>query len=484
MTSEAPRALMLLANGWEADSRVIREANALARAGFDAHVLALGTAQADSLRNLDGVTYHTLHAIGTVERAGEIPRVLLLHLCVLAQGCRNLIDEGKWTEASSTFAAALARLFLLCFLAPIMVFANIPRAVISRNSAMATWLRAVFGVCLEWTQLDVYIHFNQYAAHALSYAKSLNPSIVHAHDLVTLSAGRALASSLGVPLIYDAHELETGTNYPGITVRMHQWIVFYEKHLARECAAVITVCESIADWLQTNYRISRPTVVYNSPDLVVPERSDHGDTVRLRLGLAAGTPLALYIGSITIDRGLEICVRALAHYSSLHFACVGPLYEEIGTELLRLSKEIGVQDRFHLLGSVPSSDVTRFIADADCSVIAIQNVCLSYYYCFPNKLLESVFAGLPVVAARLLELERFMTKYPVGLIVDETDPSVVSSAIREIVENRAKFEPSLETLESVAAIYGWEAQRRKLLELYKTLSPPANHRRAAITGGV
>ena len=80
--------------------------------------------------------------------------------------------------------------------------------------------------------------------------------------------------------------------------------------------------------------------------------------------------------------------------------------------------------------------------------------------------------------------DSFMTKYPVGLIADETDPSAVSSAIKAVIENRVKFEPSIGTLESVAAIYGWEAQRRKLLELYKTLSPPANHRRATISGGV
>jgi len=66
---------------------------------------------------------------------------------------------------------------------------------------------------------------------------------------------------------------------------------------------------------------------------------------------------------------------------------------------------------------------------ADCSVIAIQNVCLSYYYCFPNKLFESVLAGLPVAVADLLELRRFVDQYGVGLVMDETDPKAIAGAI-------------------------------------------------------
>ena len=72
---------------------------------------------------------------------------------------------------------------------------------------------------------------------------------------------------------------------------------------------------------------------------------------------------------------------------------------------MRLAAEReGVADRLHFVDPLPSEDVVGFLEDADASVIPIQNVCLSYDFCFPNKLLESVFPGLPVAVANLVEL--------------------------------------------------------------------------------
>jgi glycosyltransferase involved in cell wall biosynthesis len=142
-------------------------------------------------------------------------------------------------------------------------------------------------------------------------------------------------------------------------------------------------------------------------------------------------------------------------------------------QLTDIAESLGVADRFHLVSAVPSNDVPRFISDADCSVIAIQNVCLSYYYCFPNKLLESVFAGLPVVAARLVELEKFIAKYSVGIIADETDPEALAIAIRKVIADRSAFRATPKVLDQIAEIYSWESQQKKLINLYLRLIPGA-----------
>jgi glycosyltransferase involved in cell wall biosynthesis len=241
---------------------------------------------------------------------------------------------------------------------------------------------------------------------------------------------------------------------------------------------VITVSDSIADYLADLYKIKRPVVVLNAPSMTATAAS--GDHVRQRLGLSSETPLAVYVGSVTTNRGIENCVRALAHAPSLHIAAVGPRAAPVALSLMQDAKALGVENRFHLIDPVPHEDVTGFIRSADVSLILIQDTCLSYRFCFPNKLLESLLAGVPVLAAKLVELERIVAKTSAGLVVDQTNPAAIADGALKIARNRGRYAPGAETIEFIRRTYAWEQQRKVLLVLYgelgskrKSLSAPA-----------
>ena len=138
-------------------------------------------------------------------------------------------------------------------------------------------------------------------------------------------------------------------------------------------------------------------------------------------------------------------------------------------EIRDTAEALNITDRVHLVDPVPSRQVAGFVAVADCSVIAIQNVCLSYYFCFPNKLLESSITGVPVAVARLIELERFVEKYGVGAVMDETDPVAIAATIQKILADPGRYKPSAETLQEMRTTYGWPTQQRRLLALYRSL---------------
>jgi glycosyltransferase involved in cell wall biosynthesis len=303
--------------------------------------------------------------------------------------------------------------------------------------------------------------------------KSIDPQIVHAHDLITVSCAFLVArSNKRTCFLYDAHELESRANYWTLNRWTNYWVRRYEEVFVRIARRVITVCDSIADWLAREYKISRPVVVLNVPT-VLGERSAASDvrrqTVRSKLGLPAAVPLAVYVGAVTIDRGLELCVRAVALVPGLHFAFLGPRYAETERSIVLLARKLGVQDRTHLIDPVASAEVPGFIRDADCSVIAVQNVCLSYYFALPNKLFESAIGGVPIAAGKLLEIRRFVEENGVGVIMDETDPKDIARAIQQILSNRAKYRPTPEKLKRIADRYGWPVQEQRLIELYAVL---------------
>jgi hypothetical protein len=67
-----------------------------------------------------------------------------------------------------------------------------------------------------------------------------------------------------------------------------------------------------------------------------------------------------------------------------------------------------------------------------------------------------------------------MDEFPVGVIADETDPRALAAAVRSIIENRAKYTPSVQQRHQIIEQYGWQAQKRKLLVLYARLMPRRN----------
>jgi glycosyltransferase involved in cell wall biosynthesis len=300
----------------------------------------------------------------------------------------------------------------------------------------------------------------------------LKPDIIHAHDLTTLPAATSAAKQLGAHLVYDSHELELHRN---ATYNRYAWLRRgkLERKGIKAAALVITVSDSIADHLRDEYKITRPAVILNSPSLDVPQiAAEH--TIRSQLGLASTTPLAIYVGSVTINRGIEMCVRALKHYPELHFATIGPRRKQNEAELAEISRIEGVTDRFHMVDPVPSDAVVNFIGSADVSVLPIQNVCLSYYYCMPNKLFESVLAGLPVAVADLVELRKFVERYRCGLVMDETDPIDIARSIRKIVENQQGYLLNQEQRAIVRKTYAWPAQAARLIDAYGHLGVRAN----------
>ena len=493
------RIVMLVANNWEIDSRVIREASAVAAAGYDVHVICDKAEPAYTEVVSEGVTYHCLPAWRPREHLTQLPGMLGYHMRVAAlavigaakdhRPCQALLLAAKLT-LGLVLAIAMAP-FLTVLLGLVLIAGKLIRPLkptlkkLPFYPALAKvreriWRDFVHGT-LRNARKAIWHHFaidsahylNQFGIRGAPLALSLKPDLVHAHDLVTLSGGYAVARATGSPLIYDAHELETHTNYWGLNPHMRRWVEIYERTLIGKSTAIVTVCESIADWLRDNYHIPRPIVVHNTPNLekIAPgERTK--TTLRSVAGISKDVPLAVYVGSVTIDRGLVECVRALAFAPKLHFAFVGPRYIETEKEILATALEIDVSDRVHLIDAVPSSQVTGFVSDADCSVIAIQNVCLSYYFCFPNKLLESVLADVPVVVARLIELENFVARFHTGLVADETDPAAIAAAVMEVIANKANLRPTAATREAIITEYGWATQRKKLLDLYARIFTP------------
>jgi glycogen synthase len=304
------------------------------------------------------------------------------------------------------------------------------------------------------------------------------PDIIHAHDTIALPTAFHAARKLGAKLIFDSHELETHRNPPQLWVNRFQTHRIEAKYLP-QASKVITVGHKIADYLEQDYAIKRPVVIFNSPpvgDWPIPKKWQRGQRsdVRREAGLAVGTCLMVYTGNIAINRGLEEAIRGLALYheihptAAVHLSIVGQAVGDTLAALKTLAAERGVEDRLRFHDPVAANDVTRFISSANLAVIPIIPETLSYEYAMPNKLFEATLAGLPILGSDLAEMGAFIRQYRLGETYDSRSPEAFSHALGVLL---ARTKPLIQEDEAqhlkLKEMFGWENQSKTLLEIYR-----------------
>jgi glycosyltransferase involved in cell wall biosynthesis len=291
------------------------------------------------------------------------------------------------------------------------------------------------------------------------------PHVIHVHDLMPLPLAVHVAPAIGAKVIYDSHELERHRNGLDGIGRLVTAIV--EWRFISKAHRVITVCDSIADHLVAEYGIPRPLVVLNAPDFKIG--APLPASIRERIGIEREIPLAVYVGKVTTGRGLEQLVESLTHAEEFHVALLGPRVPSVADDLETLARRLNVRARFHLVDSVPPDDVVPFLATADIGVIPIQDVCLSYRYCLPNKLFELTFAAIPACVSNLPEMRAVVEYCNTGIVMNERDPKDIARAMRDAYARRDELIATGDRLERLKERYSWDAQARKLRALYDEL---------------
>ncbi len=313
--------------------------------------------------------------------------------------------------------------------------------------------------------------FLDYHYRSLQVVTQEPADIYHAHDLNVLAVAYHAAQRHGAKLVYDSHEFYVERNRQYSLTRVGKFLLSrFEEFLIRRSDAVITVSDTIAKQLAQRYRVPVPTVILNAPALVRRSSQNSEQSIRLALDIPADYHLLLYSGGITFNRGLEKIIESLHYLTDCHFVMMGYGSQKYVEQLQNLAVNVGVASRVSLFGPVPSEAVTTYAASADLGIAAIENVCLSYYYCAPNKLFEYISAGLPVIASNFPEMQKIITQYALGCTFDPSQPKDIARAAREVLSNRERLHQMRENTWAASQMYNWENESKKLLALYQTLS--------------
>jgi len=300
--------------------------------------------------------------------------------------------------------------------------------------------------------------------------------IHHAHDLEALPAALAGARRDGARVVYDSHEIFVGWGPLLAQPRwLRAWFARWERRLVRSVVAMITVNDEIAAVLTRTLRPPRITVVYNCPPRWTPPDPDPG-LVRAATGIPSGAPIVLCHGNLQANRGLEETAEAMARpeLAGAHLVFLG--YGRRVVEPILADPRLA--GRVHVLDPVPPDELLGWIAGADVDVMAIPAVDENSRLSSPNKLFESLAAGVPVVTSDLPVRRRIVLEDPAGPLgaaCDPADPTSIAAAIASIVlappEDRSALRARC--LRAAHERWSWETEGAKLVALYDDLAATA-----------
>ncbi len=116
-------------------------------------------------------------------------------------------------------------------------------------------------------------------------------------------------------------------------------------------------------------------------------------------------------------------------FPDIKMVFVGPFHDALGKEMVdSFISANRLQDNILFAGKVPHLEVERYIRKAKIGVVTLMPV-PKFYKNIPTKQFEYMSCGLPVVGSSLPPIQRFLTPYNSGIIVDPTKPEEIAKAI-------------------------------------------------------
>jgi L-malate glycosyltransferase len=208
-----------------------------------------------------------------------------------------------------------------------------------------------------------------------------------------------------------------------------------QRHVCRLADCVLVNAEAVKTWLiGQGYNPAKIVVIRNGVDL---ERFNHppdARRIRCELGIPLSAPLVAVASRLHPLKGLEQFLEAAAvvgrRFPEVRFLMIGetsPTDRTYLDLLTVLAGRLGLGDRVVFTGL--RDDVPSLLACAAVSVMPSLNEALS------NVLLESMAAGVPIVATRVGGTAEAVQDGVTGLLVPPGDPGALARSIGRLLSD-------------------------------------------------
>lgn len=308
--------------------------------------------------------------------------------------------------------------------------------------------------------------YAEYHIRLFLYILFKKADVLVANDLDTLLPNYLVSKIKGLPLVYDSHELYTEVPELQESPTKKKIWLSVEKFIFPKLKKVFTVNESIAQIYEKKYRV-KVNVMRNVPrksQLQFVAKAE----LRRQLNLPIDKKIIIMQGSgINVSRGGEEAVEAMQFVENTLLYIIGagdaiPLLKQMVIDLKLKEKVI-------FISKLPYRDLLNYTACADAGLTLDKDNNLNYKYSLPNKLFDYFACGTPVIASKLVEIEKIYQQFPFGILVNEVSAKSVAKAIQRVDVNEVEYKNWLVNIKNAYELLCWESEEKIILEVYGDL---------------
>lgn len=259
--------------------------------------------------------------------------------------------------------------------------------------------------------------------------------IVHSYNFYSNVFAIPAAKMAGVPVTI-ASIRDQGVYLSPLQKKVQKWACgFADK--------ILVNAGSIRDWLlDEGYAPEKIDIIRNGIDLTRYPRRAAPSPIRAELGLPADAPLVMMLSRLNPQKGVDDFIKAAAliklQMPNVRFLIIGERLQHrdghfqqdtsYHRQLHDLALNLGVDDRLIFTGH--RTDVPEILAEGAVSVLPSHSEGLS------NTLLESMAAGLPVVATQVGGNAELVQDGINGFLIPPQSPATLAHVILRILQDK------------------------------------------------
>jgi glycosyltransferase involved in cell wall biosynthesis len=250
-----------------------------------------------------------------------------------------------------------------------------------------------------------------------SILRRLRPDLVSVHTSKAAWLGRLAAKLSGAPVLFTAH----GWAFTEGRGAASRWIYALAERAAAPLADHIITVSEYDRRLALAQRIAPPDKITRIHNGIVDR------TANKRARPDTSVPCVVMIGRFAAPKDQPGLLRALGQLRGLKWRL-----ELVGdgprqAEAIAQADALGISDRVRFLGE--RHDVSAILAEADIGAL------ISAWEGFPRSILETMSAGLPVVASDVGGISEAVEEGETGFLVPRSDESNLTERLRLLISS-------------------------------------------------
>ncbi len=261
----------------------------------------------------------------------------------------------------------------------------------------------------------------------------------------------------GIPTIVETHSPPENT---------HDKMALYSQMTHPALVALVTISEPLAE----RYRAFGlpPEKILVLPDGVDLERFGNAldkATARSELGISIDEPLAVYVGHLYEDRGIQDILAAANRLSNVRFLLVGGHDADLAAWRSRAGEMKLANVSF--AGFVNNSQVPKYLWAADILLMPYSTRCYTAEWMSPLKLFEYMAAERPIVASDLPSLRAVLSHGHNAWLYPPDSGEALADAISQLLDSPELCGRLANQAARDVQRYSWDERVSKVLDFVR-----------------